>query len=250
MGDSAGSYTIDSFSGILGQDSTATRSTLYSLPLTEACTAVRVLGTDIYFSVSDVSEGNSYASSKLYKGTTSCVNCTTAPQLLFTLNKKTIIDFDVTADKVFYGTTTGVYASDFTGNNVDRVSWSNGASGVRILGNRVYWNSNVAIISAALDGSNVRQVNSFSGTCGCRPGFGSDACNTCPGGQIQWLEGTPSCVTVNTEGNPATCNYDYECSNSPYAYCDGTCKCRPGFSGAQCNVCATTVQWKAGIPSC
>ena len=99
-------------------------------------------------------------------------------------------------------------------------------------------------------------MNTFSGKCGCRPGFTSDACNACPGGQIQWLEGIPSCVTMyvsispyllsilspippyplviifslahnyifsNSNGNPATCNYDYECSNSPYAFCDGTC---------------------------
>eukprot|EP00026_Physarum_polycephalum_P008606 Phypoly_transcript_08694.p1 GENE.Phypoly_transcript_08694~~Phypoly_transcript_08694.p1 ORF type:complete len:416 (+),score=39.27 Phypoly_transcript_08694:111-1358(+) len=251
MSDATGAYTIDRFDGILGQDANPTRSTLYTLPLTESCTAVRALGSDVYFSVTDVSEGNTHAVSRIYKGNGTCANCATAPELLFSLNRKKVTDFDVTSDRIFYGTTTGVYSSDYTGKKVAHISWSNGASGVRVLGNRVYWNSGVAIISANLESSGVRQVNTFSGTCGCRPGFSSDSCSACAGGQVQWLEGVPSCVTIsNTDGNPATCNYDYECSNAPYAHCDGTCKCRAGFSGAQCNVCAGTVSWKAGVPTC
>lgn len=245
VGETEGSYSIDSFNGILGQDAGATKTTLYSLALTEACTAVRVSGSNLFITVTDVTEGRT-ATTKFYKGST---DGSAELEVLFN-SANVVTDFDVTSDKIFYATARGVFASSFSGQDAKRISWS-GATGIRVAGERVFWNSGVAIVSANLDCSGVKQLNSVVGTCSCRPGFSSTACHACAGGQVQWLEGVPTCVTIKSDGNPATCNYDSECANSPYARCEGeSCVCREGFSGTQCNVCAGTVSWKAGVPSC
>lgn len=248
MGETTGSYTIDSFNGILGQDAT-TRTTLYTISLNQACTAVRVLGNDIYFTTVDIIEGSSSVVSKVYKGSATCAACTTPATLLFSTNSK-ISDFDVTASGIYYATAKGVYSSDFAGDNVDQISHCQGASGIRILSDRVYWNSGSAVVSANLNGRGVQQVNQIQGKCGCRAGFSGAKCNQCEGGQVQMLQGVPSCVSM-TAGNPSTCNFDYECANYPFSVCSASsCQCRSGFSGAQCSQCAGTVTWSGTTPTC
>lgn len=245
-------YDLRGFDGILADGVGAVNNySMYTVDIPSVCSAIRVQGSDLFFTVVTPNADYTAYSTSFYKGSTSCVECNNAA-LLFTVANSKVVDFDVTSTRVFYGTTTGVYSSDFSGANVKHVSWSSGSSGVRVLGDRVYWNSGVAILSDSVNGGEVKQLNTFSGSCGCRHGFTGASCTTC-NGQVQWFEGIPACIPFGEDGNPTSCNFDYECAGSPYTYCSGSCKCRTGFSGAGCRQCEDStkkVTWSNGIPSC
>lgn len=236
-------YTISRFEGILGKTTNvSTRHTLYTFPGDTVCTAVRKQdgNTDLYFSTQEFLPNSQKFVSKLYRGSSTCFNCQTTPTMVLSLNNQRIEDFDVTADRIFYGTSQGVFSSNFSGMDIRHISFS-GATGVRTLNNRVYWNSGSAILSVNSDGSGLRQVNRFSGTCGCKTSFYGPGCTSCSG-QVQWLKGHPRCVAIGDDGNPVSCTADYQCNNNPYTYCAGTCMCQPGLTGPFCDRCANTSQ--------
>jgi len=246
-------YTLDRFDGILGQTGNANDSeVLYTLQ--GACTAVRkqANSNDLFFATQELpNPGLPDFVSNLYKGSSDCVECNVAPTTVFSLSNQRIDDFDVTADRIFFGTSTGVFSTDLSGGNKQHISFS-AATGVRVLGNRVYWNSGTSILSVNLSGSDLRQVNQFGGTCGCKLGFTGSSCSTCAG-QVQWLNGQPSCVSLGEDGNPVSCSFDYQCRNNPNSYCAGSCMCQPGLTGAACDQCSNSTQsivWVNGIPAC
>eukprot|EP01132_Coremiostelium_polycephalum_P006010 gene6010-7487_t len=89
----------------------------------------------------------------------------------------------------------------------------------------------------------------FPGQCSCATGFSGSDCGTC-NGIIRWNNG-PQCVALLPDGNPAVCFNDWECHNNPYSYCFySKCKCRPNFTGPNCNECSGRVEWSGGSPVC
>lgn len=71
-------------------------------------TSIRARGNDLFWTVATPDEAYTTYSTTLYKGSTDG-SANAAAQ--FTLANARIQDFDVSADRVYYGTQSGVYSS-------------------------------------------------------------------------------------------------------------------------------------------
>lgn len=156
-------YAVDRFDGILQPGSGLTRNMLYTFGLGDDCTGVRkqANSSDIYIKTTSsiYTNGSYYLTSTFHRGSSDGA----APlETLFSVNSSA--SFDITSDKLFYGTGSGIYSANFDGTGVQQISTSR-ANDLIIFNNQVYWNDGVAIRKANLDGSDAEQINQVVGTC-------------------------------------------------------------------------------------
>jgi len=246
------SYSIVRFEGEVGQGGQTTGKKLYVLGSSQ-CGPVRVgAGSELYFTIITVTPNpNTIASytTVFYKGSTSVTGSTSLPSPLFVV-KGQVLDFDVdTTGSIVYGSRNGLFKRD---GSTTKALLNEQVTGLSIYSKRVIYNNGVTIRSTSLDGQNTMDlVQSGTGKCTCRQGFSGSNCQSCSG-QIQWNNGSPSCVSTNKAGVPASCSFDYHCGNVPYTVCAGVCSCRGNFTGDKCDQCASprTVSFSNGIPAC
>ncbi|EFA74935.1 EGF-like domain-containing protein [Heterostelium album PN500] len=157
----------------------------------------------------------------------------------------------------YYSNETGVFELPLSGDlsKLRKLS-SKPVIGLSLNGNSVYFSSTDNSISKIDLSQQSRPVTTLysnstsSGSCGCAVGFTGPNCQTCTNGVTRWTNGIPQCVALLPNGQPSSCQQDYECGQVPMAYCNGVCYCRPGFTGSRCETCTGTVTWDYGYPTC
>lgn len=247
------SYSIVRYEGIVGQGAQTTGRMIYVLGSSQ-CGPVRVgTGSELYFTIITVTPNPTTIATyttTFYRGSTSGSSTSTLPSPLFVVNGE-VLDFDVdtTSSSIIYGTRDGLFKR--VGSTTKTLN-NEQITGLSIYYQRIIYNNGVTIRSTSLDGQDTKDlVQSTTGTCTCRAGFYGNNCQSC-NGQVQWNNGSPSCVATNGAGVPATCSFDYQCGNVPYTVCTGSCSCRGNFTGDKCDKCegAKTISFSNGIPAC
>eukprot|EP01111_Echinosteliopsis_oligospora_P018761 TRINITY_DN8783_c0_g1_i1.p1 TRINITY_DN8783_c0_g1~~TRINITY_DN8783_c0_g1_i1.p1 ORF type:complete len:443 (-),score=60.82 TRINITY_DN8783_c0_g1_i1:8-1276(-) len=244
-------WNINKYSGYVNAETSKKPTILYTI-LAGYCGATYVPKDTkvIYYALSDY-DANTTEYSSLYKGTTSCNNCQPPAPLFNTKGSISGMTQNPSDSSVLYfGTEFGLFAYTFATNKIETLTNDTNYGTIVYYDGSIIYNNGALIRSVKISTKKITDVNGNKvGTCKCAPGFTGDYCSVC-NGQIQWYNGSPSCVAVDSNGVPESCTADYQCGNMPYTYCASSCQCQYGFTGSRCDQCAGNVTWSDGIPSC
>ncbi|EFA76706.1 EGF-like domain-containing protein [Heterostelium album PN500] len=231
------------------------------------CNFIGAVGNDLYMALINYNDNGT--TTTVYKGSISCANCPASSLTkVATLNFQAS-GFSLSATHMYFSAAPG-YLTPNAG--LIQLPLSGDMIALRYIvsepvGRFVFDQSGDWIYYQTADLATIKKVGPISanhpqvsvlydrsnpgssGNCGCTGGMQGAQCQTCSG-QIQWVNSFPQCIAVSN-GNPATCQADYQCANLPYTSCQyATCQCVNGFTGAQCQTCTGTVTWNNGVPTC
>ncbi|KAN0039608.1 hypothetical protein ACTA71_007406 [Dictyostelium dimigraforme] len=132
--------------------------------------------------------------------------------------------FDADSNRIFYTSKSDnrIYQVTLSSPIQKKVILDNGfiPSFFKYHNNWLYYQQGGKILRVSVNGGSQTQVlfdsSSTDGHCICAQGFTGQSCNQCDTSKniISWVNGIPRCIPLGSDGNPLTCDYNYQCS--PY----------------------------------
>ncbi|KAN0034522.1 hypothetical protein ACTFIV_001042 [Dictyostelium citrinum] len=140
---------------------------------------------------------------------------------IFDIDDSNRIFYTSKSDKKIYQIT---ISSSSSSPNQKKVILDNGfiPSFFKYHNNWLYYQQGDKILRVSVNGNSPQQPQvlfdsaSTDGHCICAQGFTGPSCNQCDTTKniISWVNGIPRCIPLGSDGNPLTCDYNYQCS--PY----------------------------------
>ncbi|KAM9986880.1 hypothetical protein ACTFIY_011294 [Dictyostelium cf. discoideum] len=141
--------------------------------------------------------------------------------MIFQDSNMGIFDVDDSSNRIFYTSKSDnkIYQVLISSTNQKKVILDIGfiPTFFKYHNNWLYYQQGGKIVRVSTNGDNLPQIlfdsSSTDGHCICAQGFTGSSCNQCDTSKniISWVNGIPRCIPLASDGNPITCDFNYQC---------------------------------------